>query len=217
MPADELAPLRTAQKWTRYMDVRMCITIALILLSWFSGIFSWWGHFDGCGLWLISYPQNDGSSKLLNIMRVLFIGQLACAAAESYIWLFKMIKWRHGVCERMGEASRMFGIFVICDVHRVLCELASLILFYRFYVEAVAERPSDRVLLSWIVDLMAERVVGFVPLFAWLLPMVLSATGLLTVSCVWEEFCRQQSFNRRFSMYKFDKIVGVEDEENGGG
>lgn len=216
MPVDELSPLKMAQKWTRYMDLRMIVTMCLVGLCWLSGITWCWAHFDGCGLWNIAYPQNDGSRKILRVLRIFQILQTTCAFGGGWIWIWRMKKWRHGVCSQMSQASKCFGALMILDIHRMLIEICCLFIFYGFYVEAVAERPTGRVLLSWVVDLMAEGVVGVVPLFIWLIPFVLSFTGLFTLSSVWEEFCRQQTFNRRFSLYQFDKIIThSEDEEEG--
>lgn len=208
MPADEaLTPLRTSQKWTRFMDFRILATITLVLLAWPSGIATWWGHFDGCGLWSVRYPLTVSARRILRVLCALQILQTLSVISAGYIWMRRIKKWQHGVCSQMPHASRVFGLLMICDVNRALVELCSLFIFYGFYVNSVAEKPSGRVLLSWVVDLMAEGVLGVVPLVSWLLPLLFSVSGLFTLTSVWQEFCKQQTFNRRFSLYHFDKIV----------
>ena len=111
-------------------------------------------------------------------------------------------------------ASKHFVMFLLSDVYRTITELTCIILFFGFYLDSVAKRPpSGRILVSWAVDLIADGIVGLVPLFSWFTPMLLSLAGFFTLPSVWEEFCKQQSFNKKFSLYQFDSVLNSEEEE----
>lgn len=188
-------------RWSKRNDIRICIQSVLVLASWLSGVFSFWSHFDGSGLWNDKYPHTLKSRRILIVLRSSALFQTAIWAFSVFVWFCKLQKWRTVACKSPTLTTRWFLVFVITDFYRVAVELAAALIFYLCYVDSVALRPAGRKLLGWIVDLMADGVVGFVPLACLVLPCLISIAFIATFSSVWEEFGRVQLFNRRFSLH----------------
>lgn len=192
---------------TRLTDIRVAYTVFIIVNSCLSGyIFKPWSHFDCYGLWNDKYPHTPKSNKVLFYLRILAIWQFMLSVLMGQSWFGKLRRWDHKVSLN-EKGSKWFLCFILTDFYRSICELCSLILFFGFYLDSVATRPSQRVLLSWIVDLTADGVVGMVPLFGWLLPMLFTIIGIIIIPFIWEEFCKQQNFNMKFSLFQFDSLI----------
>jgi hypothetical protein len=200
-------------RWTHLNDGRLASTITLIAISWLSGL-GWtrWSHFDGCNLWNDRYPHTERSRILLWMLRMLFMLQIIFLVVQSISWvifrrLHQFRTWRVLANSKTiklwlqeHRLNRWFVVAYLADVYRALMELSSLVLFLGLYVDSVAVMPPKRHLLSWLVDLFIEGVIGLVPLVSWLLPAMLTILATASMSSVWEEAVARQRSQRRFSL-----------------
>jgi hypothetical protein len=212
---------KISQRWTRINDARLTIIIVLVFSGSLSGISSKWSHFDGSGLWNVTYPYTPSSLNLIRILRILWVFEILSSISMATCWFFKLRQWRHEIAgvdkiqSMHFTPSKYFVLFLLSDLYRTITELTCIILFFGFYLDSTAKRdPNNRTLISWAVDLMADGVVGLVPLFSWIIPLCLSFASFFTLPSVWEEFCKQQSFNKKFSLFQFDSIINSDKEDS---